>query len=130
MSTGVAQMLTKDPVMLNDSLVEVEGENLDYDTLTFWSDTFRHTDFLRYQDGDVQMMPTNTPETTTFELTLTVEDVPEYLDQFWKTGERFSIYVENEYFDLSVDNARIEGLDDGTITIVANVLWRAMSRVC
>jgi len=123
-------MLHKDPVALNDSLIEVDGEKLEYESLSFWSDTFRNADLLQYQESDVRLMPTNTPETTTFEITVTVADVPEYLETFWETGERFSIYVENEYFDLSVDNARIEGLDDGTVTIVANVRWRAMSSVC
>lgn len=123
-------MLTKDPVMLNESLIEVEGETLDYNKMTFWSDTFLHADLLRYQDGEVQMMPKNTEQTTTFELNIKTDDVPEYLRKCWQTGERFSIYIENQYFDLDVDNARIEGLEDGTITIVANVLWRAMAHVC
>lgn len=123
-------MLNKEPVMLNKSDIEVEGNELEFDTMTFWADTFRHADLLQYQDDDVQMMITNNPETTTFELTLDVSEVPEYLSEFWKTGERFSISVDNEYFDLAVDNARVERLKDKSVTIVAQVLRKGFAHVC
>lgn len=122
-------MLNKDPVTLNDSVVEIDGHELDFTRLRFWSDTFKQADLLRYQDGDVQMMFDN-PETTTYELTLTTEQVPDYITQYSKSGERFPIHIENEYFDLTVDNARIERLDDGTFTIVARVLRRGLAHVC
>lgn len=125
-------MIRKDPVTLNESEVEVEGEPLNFETLKFWSDTFRQTDLLQYQDeSDVQMMFTN-PETTTYELKLTTDDVPEYLNRLWETGERFSIRVESQYFDLDVDTARVAKLDDeeGIVTIVARVFRRGLAHVC
>lgn len=113
--------------MFDDSVVEINGDELDHDWLTFWSDTFRHTDLLQHQDGDVKMMFTNTDETTTFELTLALSEVPDHLRRLSRTGDRFTIAVETDHFNLHVDSARIERLDDGLVTIVARTLRRSFA---
>lgn len=120
-------MQNKQPVVLNESTVEIEGNTIDYDNLSFWADSFRRTDLLRYQDGDVKMMYTETPETTTYELIVTTEAVPDLLTTLWKTGERFSISVENSFFDLAVDNAWIANLADGVVTIIADVTRQGLA---
>lgn len=128
-SIGCCKMQRKDPVLLTDSVVEVEGTELDCDACEFWADTFRNEDLLRYQDGDVQMMITNTDETTTYELTLEASDFPKVIEQSWLTGDRFSIRVESKYFDLVLENAHTVDFQDGLATIVAQIEWRAMSDV-
>lgn len=120
-------MLAKEPVMLDASVVEIDGRSPDYDALTFWSDTFRHTDMLQHQSGDVQMMFTDNPETRTYEITLETDEVPEYLTQHWQTGERFPVHIETEDFDLTVDTAHVARLEDGLVTIVARVLRRGLA---
>lgn len=126
-------MQLKDPVTLNESVVEIDGQPVEFDSLHFWADTFRHADLLRYQSGDdVQMMFTDNPETTTYELTVEATDLPDFLTDYWQTGERFSVNVENEYFDLNVGDAWVADHDDDTetITIVAKVLRQGFAHVC
>jgi len=128
-SIGCCKMQQKDPVLLTDSVVEVEGTELDCDACEFWADTFRNEDLLRYQEGDVQMMITHPDETTTYELTLKASDFPNVIEDSWLTGDRFSIRVESSYFDLALQNAHTVNLEDGLATIVAEIEWRAMSDV-
>jgi hypothetical protein len=122
-------MQRKDPVSLTDSVIEVEGTELDCDSCEFWADTFRDEDLLQYQDGDVQMMITYPDQTTTYELTLEATEFPNIVEQSWLTGDRFSIRVESKYFDLVLDNAHTVDFQDGLATIVAKIEWRAMSDV-
>lgn len=128
-SIGCCKMQQKDPVSLTDSVVEVEGTELDCDSCEFWADTFRNEDLLRYQDGDVQMMITHPDETTTYELTLEAADFPQVIEQSWLTGDRFNIRVESKYFDLVLQNAHTVKFEDGLATIVAQIEWRALSDV-
>lgn len=121
-------MQQKDPVPLTDSVVEVEGTELNCDYCEFWADTFRNEDLLRYQDGDVQMMIMN-DETTTYELTLEASDFPNVVEKSWLSGDRFAIRVESTYFDLVLENARTVNFEDGLATIVAEIEWRALSDV-
>lgn len=122
-------MQAKEPVTLNDSVVEIAGQELsDYDAFRFWSDTFRHMDILQYQSNeDVQYMITNVPETTTYEIEIVADKLPSVIKKAWETGKRFAIHVENEYFDLDVETARVADYSDGSATIVAEVLWQPLT---
>lgn len=124
-------MQKKEPVTLNDSDVEIGGTELsDYEAFRFWSDTFRHMDMLRYQENDgVQYMITNVPETTTFEIEIVSENLPSMIEKAWKTGKRFAIHVENEYFDLDVKTAWVADYEEGNATIVAEVGWQPLAAV-
>lgn len=113
--------MEKEPVVI-DGECEIDGYVIEPETLTFWADTFRYEDVLRYQDGDVQLM-IETPETTTYELHVEATDYPEIVEDSLRSGDRFSIEVECEYFDLNVDTARTEDKSGDTVTIVAEVPW-------
>jgi hypothetical protein len=122
-------MQAKKPVTLNDSDVEIAGTELsDFDTFRFWSDTFRHMDLLRYQQNEsVQYMITEVPETTTYEIEIVAENLPAVIEQAWETGKRFAIHVENEYFDLDVNTARVADYSEGSATIVAEIDWQPLA---
>lgn len=123
------KLIDKDPVRLDDSVVEIEGREVELDWLTFWSDTFCHTDMLHYQSGDTKMMFTTNPETVTYEIRLKAETVPDMLETYWDSGERFGIYMENSYFDLDVNTAWVADMDDNVVTIVAKVLRKGLAHV-
>lgn len=121
-------MQPKEPVTLNDSEVEIAGKELSFDSFRFWSDTFRHEDMLRYQDeSGVQYMITEVPETTTFEIQIAGINMPSLIEKLWKTGKRFAMRVENSYFNLDVDTARVEQYEDGSATIVADVSFEPLA---
>lgn len=124
-------MQAKQPVTLNSSDVLIDGEEVsDYESFQFWADTFRHMDILQYQkDQDVKNMITNVPEKTTYEIEITAESLPPVVEAAWETGKRFAIHVENEYFNLDIDTARVADYTGNTVTIVAEALWRPLSVV-